>query len=47
MAMYGCIYFDGDKNLSIVLQSKCIDVLKRVMTWKYHGRTRKAPNKFG
>jgi len=24
MAMYGCIYFDGDKSLSIVPQSKCI-----------------------
>jgi len=24
MAVYGCIYFDGDKSLSIVPQSKCI-----------------------
>jgi len=24
MAMYGCIYFGGDKSSSIVPQSKCI-----------------------
>ena len=24
MAMYGCIYFDGDKSLSVVPKSKCI-----------------------
>ena len=24
MVMYRCIYFDGDKSLSIVPQSKCI-----------------------
>ena len=24
MAMYGCIYFDGDKSLSIVPKSRCV-----------------------
>ena len=24
MAVYGCIYFDGDKSLSVVPQSKCV-----------------------
>lgn len=24
MAMYGCIYFDGDKSLSVVPKSRCV-----------------------
>ena len=50
MAMYGCIYFDWDKSLSIVPQNKCI--LRQSFeegneVEEYHGRTRKGPNKFG